>query len=762
MKSFVRFFVTSAIFCLLGAALSSHAQYIQTKDEVALIQATNITDTPASPVRGVSDDGKRVVFESAADLTGQNPDLNLEVFAYDVDKRTFIQVTNTQHVYDPADADKPFNQRRVLSSVSNNNAALSGDGTRIVFSSNSGTLIPGEAGRNDDGNQEIFIATLPLNSTTPAFQRITTTAASTPASGPTEVFDNHHPTINFNGTLIAFVTNRRDLPGITNPDVIEQIVLYSTSTRLFTQVTNKREADALSGFVFKGFNSNPQLSGNGNVLVFISGFNHAPTTSVNNTDFNGEIFLYDVAAKTTAQLTNTTGFAGFPATVGFDIRGNLILAPSQPVNILNQNTKHLSNDGNLLVFESSGDYENGKNADKTREVFLYNRTTNKFTQLTTNATLPETPKQEDIDKIDFNFTPSMSPNGQYVFLSSILNIVPVASGGTSNATTDNADGSREIFRYDVTAASFRQITYTPLSVRVLDQREALLFTHPNAVGSEMFFTNDVNLLGSNPDTSFEVYRAIVRPIVQTNDFVPAMVNGASFTVPDSTMPALNPVARGSIASIFGTKLADSPAMTARADLDYSLNGVSVTIAGIAARLVFVSQTQINFIVPDGLSAADGLEFIVNNKGVASKGKFKALDASPGIFTVTQDGKGGAAAGCQVVTKDADGNVTGTTYPPPPCTVSKERLDSYLLLFGTGFRFADATSVVVTLIKADDTTQDFIPVYAGSQNQFPGLDQINLLLPADFPLGTVKLKIKATSGGTAVESNVFTVVVLAAP
>ncbi|MBS1812397.1 MAG: PD40 domain-containing protein [Acidobacteria bacterium] len=761
MKAFFRFFVTSAVVCFLGAYLSSQAQYVQTSDEVSILQATNITDTPASPVRGVSDDGKRVVFESAADITGGNPDLNLEVFVYEVDKRTFIQVTNTQHVYDPADADKPFNQRRILISVSANNAAISGDGTRIVFSSNSGTLIPGDAGKNDDGNQEIFLATLPLNATSASFQRITTTAASTVASGPTEVFDNYNPTINFNGSLIAFVTNRKELPGVTNPDGIGQIVIYNTNIRQFTQVTNKNEADGTSGFSFKAFNNNPQLSGNGNVLVFISGFNLAPTASVNNSDLNGEIFLYDVVAKTTTQLTNTTGFAGFPASLSQDFQGNIILTPSQPINIFNQNTKRLSNDGNLLVFESAGDFDSGKNTDKTREVFLYNRATNKFTQLTTNATLSSSPKSEDLAKIDFNFTPGISPDGKFVFLSSILNIVPVASGGTSNAATDNADGSREIFRYDVTAAKFRQITYTPQSVRVLDQREALLFANSNASGSSIFFTDDVNLLGTNADTSFEIYRAIVRPVTQTNDFVPALVNAASFASPDSTTPASNPAAPGSIASIFGTKLADSQASTIRSDLDYELNGVSVAIAGIAARLVFVSPTQINFIIPEGFLAADGVEFIVNNKGVASKGKFKVLASSPGIFTITQDGKGSAAVACQVVTKDASGTVIGTTYPPPPCTVSKDLQESYLLLFGTGIRFADLASVSVTLIKADNTTQDYVPVYAGSQNQFPGLDQVNLLLPADFPTGTVKLKIKATSGGTTVESNVFEVVVLAA-
>ncbi len=752
MKAFVRFLIVPAAFCLLS--ISSQAQFVQTADEVSLFQLTSIQNTPTSSVRGVSDDGKRILFESAANLTGGNPDLNLEVFIYEVDKRTVIQLTKTEHVYDPADKDKPFVERKILISVSSNNAAISGDGTKIVFSSNSGTLVAGEAGRNDDGNQEIFLASLPLNSTTPFIQRITTTATSTPATAQIEVFDNYQPTINFNGTLIAFVTNRKELPGVTNKDALGQIVLYSTNTAQFTQVTTKNEADALDGFVFKGFNSNPQLSANGNVLVFIAGYNHAPTASVNNTDFNGEIFLYDVATKALTQLTSTTGFAGYPASISQI--GTLV--PDRPMNILNQNTKHLSNDGSLLVFESAGDLEAGKNSDKTREVFLYNRTTNKFTQITSNSALPATPVQTDIDKIDYDFTPAISPNGQYVFIGSILNIVPVATGGTSGILTDNADGSREVFRYDIAAAKFRQVTYTPLSPRVLDQREALLHVNSNAAGTDLFFTNDIDMIGANPDTSFEIYRALVRPIVQTNSIIPALVNGASFFSPDSTKPETNPIAGGSLGSLFGTRLADSPATSVRADLDFELNGVSVTIGGIAAKLIYVSPLQINFVVPDGVLSADAVEFTINNKGVVSKGKVKVLDAQPGIFTTTQNGKGAGAVACQLVLKDADGKTTSNTYPAPPCEISADKKEGYLLLFGTGFRYADLTSVIVTLIKADATTQDFTPVYAGSQNQFPGLDQINLLLPADFPVGTVKLKIKATSAGTAVESNEFEVTV----
>ena len=67
--------------------------------------------------------------------------------------------------------------------------------------------------------------------------------------------------------------------------------------------------------------------------------------------------MVDEAGKSMAnivtQVTNTTA-ADF-------IAGGTIV-----VNLLTLSARHLSNDGSLLVFESSGDLVSGKNADKTR------------------------------------------------------------------------------------------------------------------------------------------------------------------------------------------------------------------------------------------------------------------------------------------------------------------------------------------------------------------------------------------------------------
>jgi len=53
-----------------------------------------------------------------------------------------------------------------------------------------------------------------------------------------------------------------------------------------------------------------------------------------------------------------------------------------------------------------------------------------------------------------------------------------------------------------------------------------------------------------------------------------------------------------------------------------LGGVSVKVGGVAARLVFVSQSQINFIVPSEVAAADLVAVKVNNNGTISSGRIK--------------------------------------------------------------------------------------------------------------------------------------------
>src|SRR5262249_10668027 len=161
-------------------------------------------------------------------------------------------------------------------------------GIHIVFVSSSGFLT--DIG-NPDGNTEIYLATLPLGSTAPTFQRITETTGSR----ATGVFDNNWPTINYDGSIIAFTSTRtyfnsRGVQIFTaqNEDNILQIYAYRVNAQSFIQVTHKRVAEGVVDFVPKGQNGLPFISGNGQVLAFNSSFNFGGS----NTDFNSEIYIY--------------------------------------------------------------------------------------------------------------------------------------------------------------------------------------------------------------------------------------------------------------------------------------------------------------------------------------------------------------------------------------------------------------------------------------------------------------------------------------
>jgi uncharacterized protein (TIGR03437 family) len=719
VKRILGLFPAMVLLCLAGTQLPALAQ----SDEVSIIQITNLLGAPGSFARGMSDDGKRIVFESTNNFAGNNPDFNNEIFVYDADLRTIIQITNTKNVLDPADATK------ILLNVSNHAPAISGDGRRIVFSSNSGALT---GTTNDDGNQEIYLATLPRNSTTVSFVRLTDTEANQANETVKEIFTNFSPTINSDGTRIAFVSTRRVFKALENgtpaftasnegpnndqtPDGNAEIFLYNLTTRLYTQVTRSRDVDATVNFQVLGFNNSPFLSGDGSRLVFLSGFNYPGANAGNNADFNAEVFLYNVgdSINTFTQVTNTTGASVVPV--------------NGPVNVLSAFTRHLNHAGTLLVFESSGDFA-GKNSDRTREVFLYNITAKTFTQIT-NQPAPDANLRSD-----FNFFPGLNAAGTFVTFGSVLNLVPTTP---SDVRTDNGDGSREVFRYDIVNSTpdtpkFRQVTFTP-PAGTFDDRNNTVSAYIDSAGNSLMFTSGENLIGTNSDFSSEIFQARIRPITSQNAQAAALVNAASF---DGTA-----VARGSMVSAFGTLLADATTTASSADLPFELNGVTVTVGFAAARVIFVSPGQINFVFPAGIAPADAVKFTVNNNGVLSTGMVKVVDASPGIFTVAS-GTGPAAAQCGRISDDG----MRFEITLPPCSVGNESLFDVLTIYGTGWR--NASNITVTI---DGTP--LTPSFAGAQPDFLGLDQINVSLVKALAGKTgVTLTVTATVGTTTATSQ----------
>lgn len=718
-------FLIGMAYVLNGLPVTQASMSVQqaVTEEVVIVPLPVPTNLIGTNVRGASNDGKRLVFESINDYNGNNVDSNTEIWVYDVDSRGIIQITNTADLRDPS------NNTKVLLEILNTTPVISGDGTRIAFISNASLT---GTDSNADGNYEIYVADLPRGSTTPTIRRVTDTGADFEGEAVKAIVTNYAPTISDDGQVVAFLSTRKFFRPVTDgpasftalnegpqnaaPDGNAEVLTYHFSTRQYNQVTATRDADATANFTVRGFNTNPILSGNGQVLVFLSGFNFPGASANKNADFNGELFLHRLGdpVNRVRQVTETNGRSVIP----FNGPENVLVAATKPLNF----------DGTRLVFESSGDFV-GRNADKTRELYLADLSgpTNVFRQITSQETV-------DIARNDFNFQPSINAPGTHIVFASTLNLVPAA---TSGVKTDNADGSREIFRYTIADQKFRQMTYTPLSEQYADQRQNQTSSYLNNAGDLATFSYDTRSIYTTGAIVIDIFQALVRPVTATSTDEVKMVNSASF---DDKL-----VARGSLVTIFGKGLSPAIVQTPSTNLPFDLGGVTVSINGFSTRLIYASPTQINLLLPENLRPAADVPFTVNNNGVLTNGKVQLADAAPGIFTISGDGRGPAAAQCGKLSPD------GLTFPltAPPCDVGNESQFHTLVLYGTGIR--NALSVQV---KVGDAT--FIPTYSGPQRQFPGLDQLNIGLSKDLA-EKQNLEIVVTStGATSLDSNKSTV------
>lgn len=190
------------------------------------------------------------------------------------------------------------------------------------------------------------------------------------------------------------------------------------------------------------------------------------------------------------------------------------------------------------------------------------------------------------------------------------------------------------------------------------------------------------------------------------------------------------VAPASIASAWGANFSTSTTAGTLTDgsLPVSVGGVQLSLvdnsmATLTPTLYMVSPTQINYVVPASAALGAGTLTVQAMSGNAT-GPVLISNVSPGIFTFNGSGTGVPAA--QVLTYNPDGQVTNTspaksgssTFAPNPIAIGSNQV--YIVLYGTGVRRHSLNPLFATVKGIS------VPVaYAGSQGQFPGLDQINV-------------------------------------
>jgi uncharacterized protein (TIGR03437 family) len=694
--------------------------------ELLLAQLQVPNNSNVVRVRSVSNDGRRVVFESPFNYTGLNADGNNEIWVKDADSPNLLQITQTTDFTDATGANVD---------VDNYTPAFSGNGTKIVFASNAPSL--DARSPNSNGNYELYLYDFNVNTT----RRITNTGRENDAEILRANFTNFSPSINEDGTVVAFETSRQTfnatdvLSGFVgnNPDLNgELMVAYigATSGR-YAQITVSDPASRPPSLPPGGLNRNPKLSGNGQMLMFISDYNY---DNNKNSDMNAEIYHCRLSDNNLLQITQTafpvdTYKAVVPV---FDTTNQIFtLNIGAPTNVLDPFSKPINRDGSLLVIESSGNL-NGGNPNRARQIWLVIVNPDRSISINpiTNQGVSPIPTQQELATVDHTFAPSINPEGTFISFNSTRNFVPTSP---SSVSTDNADASKEIFGYDLIRFNFRQLTFTDISLAILDQRynttSSFVSDTSNPFGDlRVSFNYSVQSFLSNATNIIDFFQVIIRPITSANNPGAAFANAASF---DTSQV----IARGSLAVVINLPIPDAPLTT---DQPYILNGVSVKVGTIAARILSIAGNRVQVIIPNGI-ANGSTTYSVNDRGVQYTGSIMVVDGSPGLFT--DPATGAMDALCQ--SNLPNGSVI---YSAPPCQVSNGSVLSILLGFGTGWR----NSAGGVQVRINDRVID--AGFAGADNGNTGIrDQFNIIIPSDLS-GLANADVSVILRSNSLESN----------
>jgi len=222
---------------------------------------------------------------------------------------------------------------------------------------------------------------------------------------------------------------------------------------------------------------------------------------------------------------------------------------------------------------------------------------------------------------------------------------------------------------------------------------------------------------------------------------------APVTLTVTTAPVINPgglvgaagsgsgSAAGGLTSIFGTNLAPSTAFASAIPLPTTLGGVQVLVNGVAAPLLYVSPTQINFQLPYQTPTGTPVQIVVVSNGVTGPSITVTFGAAaPAIFTYQR-----TPTSTDPVILHADNTLVTPSSPA--------KAGEILVIYATGagpLNNAPASGAAAPLSPLATTVATPVVTVGGSGStvqfsglapNFVGLLQINIQLPATLPAGT---------------------------
>src|ERR1017187_3573495 len=237
-----------------------------------------------------------------------------------------------------------------------------------------------------------------------------------------------------------------------------------------------------------------------------------------------------------------------------------------------------------------------------------------------------------------------------------------------------------------------------------------------------------------------------------------VINGGS-GIQSAAAPSSS-IAPGSLASLYGQNLAVAIAQPGSLPLPIFLGGVTLAVtdsAGVQrnAPLLYVSPSQINFLVPDNV-ATGMATFPVGGNTVAQSFTATVRPVAPALFSMSGTGSGVAAA--LAVAVQAGNPQLQSPVPVFQCGstgCAAEPIDLgvdqpvYVSFYGTGIR--NRTSLNNVTLTIHDVS---VPaLYAGPAPNYSGLDQVNVGLPLVLR-GSGEVNVVLTVDGQT--SNIVTI------
>jgi uncharacterized protein (TIGR03437 family) len=224
--------------------------------------------------------------------------------------------------------------------------------------------------------------------------------------------------------------------------------------------------------------------------------------------------------------------------------------------------------------------------------------------------------------------------------------------------------------------------------------------------------------------------ALSLPAVFAQPVVTALLNNYGDILPG--LPNYG-IAQGSIFNIYGSGLANSTTALQAVPLQTALGGVtvSVSVSGTTVKcpIYSLSPGQINAILPSSTPVGTGTITVVNNGQTSATFSVKVVQSAFGMLTLNGAGTGPAAV---FDANHGNAYVLFTAAASPGDTI---------VLWGTGL--GPVTGDETQPQTQQDLTNIPIEVDIGGlrasvlyhgRSQFPGLDQINVVIPNDVLQG----------------------------